>query len=993
MLFRTQSWRIAAALAIAVLALTPALSAQLLTGNIFGIAQDEQGGRLPGVTVTLIGAGAPRTFTTDAHGEYRFLNIAPGENYTLTYELQGFTKVTKTGVQVSVGRNTDTSAMMKLSGVEAMVTVRGEAALLETRKVETGATINQVQLKSIPTARDPWVILQTVPGIQVDRVNVGGSESGQQSIYVGKGAQTNQGVWNVDGVTITDMGALGSSPAYYDFDSFEEIQVGTGGTELSAATPGVQLNLVTKRGTNEYHGSARVFIEKQKWQSDNTNADLIAQGGRGASGNKISEVQDYGVEIGGPIWKDHVWVWGSYGRNQIDLITTGGATDKTTLEGVNGKGNIQFLEGTAGTLFYSRDDKLKFGRSVGPLRPPETGWNQDGPTLIWKGELSQVFSSKLFATASYSFVDGGFELVPQGGLGQETFKDANGVYHNSYLLYQTSRPQHQVAGNGSYFFNTGSVGHELKFGFQYRHTPDTSTTIWPGPTASYGDAQNGIAVLTRPATYSNDLEYYNGFIGDTITAGNLTVNAGVRYDNQKGNPGKSTVLANPIIPDILPGFDSPAGATAVHWKDWSPRVGLTYAIGPQKKLLMKASYARYADQLGIANISPFNAVPGYSYLSYYWTDTNKDNKVQRDEIDFASGIYGFYNLDPTHTTSFDVFNRVDPNLKAPKTNELIAGADYELMPDLVVGGAYTYRRYTDAINGPGIGVGLGDFTLGSVNTFKMLEYHPARVVGADGTARAPSFANCSRPEFAGICVPFVQSVYAFTNGAPSGKLYQNNDNYHQTYNGVELTLNKRLSNKWSARANFTYTDWKQTNDGLAGCMDASSGTAADPNNQRSNGGTGAAYGASCPGTDIVAPRSTGSGNKGNVFINSKWQFNVSGLYQLPLGFNIAGNFFGRQGYPYVQWVQVNPGDGGGSRLILDGKLDRLRNENVYDLDLRLDKNIHVNPLDIVVSLEVFNVTNQDTVLQRNGRENTATFNQIIEQQAPRVLRLGARISF
>ncbi len=963
--------------ALALLSFSGALYAQQLTGNIFGYVADEQGGRLPGVSVTLSGAGAPQVFTTDSRGEYRFLNIAPGGNYTLTYDLQGFTKVTKSGVQVSVGRDTQTSATLKLSSVEATVTVHGESALLETRRVETGATVSQVELKSIPSARDPWVVLQTVPGIQVDRVNVGGSESGQQSVYVGKGAQSNQGVWNVDGVTITDMGALGSSPAYYDFDSFEEMQVGTGGTDLSAATPGVQLNLVTKRGTNDYHGSARMLLEKDRWQSNNVPSELEAQaalGGTPASGNRINEVQDYGIEVGGPVWRDHAWLWASYGRNQVDLVTAGGAADKTTLEGVNGKFNVQFLESTAGTLFYSRDDKLKFGRSAGPQRPAPTSWNQDGPTTIWKGELSQVFSSQLFATASYSFVDGGFELIPQAGVGTTAYLDANGSWQGSYAFYQTSRPQHQVSANSSYFFNTGSVGHELKFGFQYRHTPISSVSGWPGPTSANGDftitsdgtgidpiAGENIARMWRTASYSNNLEYYNGFLGDTITAGNLTINAGVRYDQQKGNTGAATVLANPIIPDIMPGFSVAAGPTVIKWQNWEPRVGATYAVGDQKKLILKASYARYADQLGSGTVSRVNAIPGYSYLQYYWNDKNGDHKISRDELNLAAGVYGSYNIDPSNPTGHDVFNAIDPNLKAPTTDEFIVGADYELMPDLVVGGAYTYRKWKDSLTNPGIGLTAADYTLGNVQKTIYTDFH-----GSTTTVQVP--------------------VYSLTGaGLPSGFTVTNASGYDQTYNGAELTLNKRLSNKWSARGSFTYTDWKQNADSLDACNGLGSKVLDNVLSGNSGG--------SCANGDIVAPRSGGSGAKGGVFLNSKWQFNVSGLYQLPLGFDIAANIFGRQGYPNVNWINTNPGDGLGTRSIIDGKLDSQRNPNVYDIDLRFDKNIQVNPLTITLSAEVFNVTNQGTVLQRQGREDLSSYNQILEIQAPRVLRLGARISF
>src|ERR1700686_3453301 len=204
---RTNSLRLALAFAaIAVLALTPALFAQQLTGNVFGTTTDEQGARLPGVSCTLTGIGAPNAETSDSRGEFRVLNLSPG-NYTLNCELQGFSKVTKSDVQVAVGRNTNVGVTMKLSTVEAAVTVRGEAALMDTRKVTTGATLTQVELAEIPSARDPWVVLQSVPGVLTDRINVGGNQSGQQSAYIGKGAMGFNNVWNLDGVNITDMAA------------------------------------------------------------------------------------------------------------------------------------------------------------------------------------------------------------------------------------------------------------------------------------------------------------------------------------------------------------------------------------------------------------------------------------------------------------------------------------------------------------------------------------------------------------------------------------------------------------------------------------------------------------------------------------------------------------------------------------------------------------------------------------------------------------------
>ena len=108
------------------------------------------------------------------------------------------------------------------------IAVTAESPLADRRQAEKGAAVSQTELEKVPTARDPWTVLQKAPGVATDRINVGGNESGQQSQYVGPGAAGDQAVRSVDGAVISDMKALGSAPAYYDFDSFEEMQVTTG---------------------------------------------------------------------------------------------------------------------------------------------------------------------------------------------------------------------------------------------------------------------------------------------------------------------------------------------------------------------------------------------------------------------------------------------------------------------------------------------------------------------------------------------------------------------------------------------------------------------------------------------------------------------------------------------------------------------------------------------------------------------------------------------
>src|SRR4029077_19304534 len=101
---------------------------------------------------------------------FRFLGLAPA-TYDVKAELEGFSTVDYPNIVVNLARNT--SIEMKLqSAVEETITVTAESPVLDQRKISTGATVSKTELEKIPTARDPWVIIQTTPGVLVDRINV-----------------------------------------------------------------------------------------------------------------------------------------------------------------------------------------------------------------------------------------------------------------------------------------------------------------------------------------------------------------------------------------------------------------------------------------------------------------------------------------------------------------------------------------------------------------------------------------------------------------------------------------------------------------------------------------------------------------------------------------------------------------------------------------------------------------------------------------------------
>ncbi|HXG87612.1 MAG TPA: carboxypeptidase-like regulatory domain-containing protein [Vicinamibacterales bacterium] len=290
------------------LLLVASLSAQTQTGEIFGKATDRTGAILPGVTVTVTGPALlkAQSATTAVSGAYRFANLPIGV-YTVTFELQGFRRVVNEQVRIQAGLNAEINGKLELSSVEETVTVTGESPVVDTKSASLGTNFGKELLEAIPSARDPWVILEQTPGMVMNVQNVGGNQSGQQASFAAHGSSSNQ-QWNLDGGTITDM-ASGSSPTYFDFDSFDEIQITTAGGDASQEASGVAINFLTKTGSNQFRGSGRIFDANQRFQSSNTPAEVALQ--NGGAGNPLKDVIEYGTEMGGPIKKDKAWYWGA----------------------------------------------------------------------------------------------------------------------------------------------------------------------------------------------------------------------------------------------------------------------------------------------------------------------------------------------------------------------------------------------------------------------------------------------------------------------------------------------------------------------------------------------------------------------------------------------------------------------------------------------------------------------------------------------------------
>ncbi|MDX1630423.1 MAG: TonB-dependent receptor [Thermoanaerobaculia bacterium] len=1010
---RSNFWRLGLAVVGLLLVVSPVFG-QAQQGNLYGTVTDEEGAALPGVTVTLTGIGAPRVQVTNQDGEFRFLNLDPG-NYQIVAELEGFSTVEFPNVNIRVNRNTTIEIEMS-SAIEEVITVTSESPLLDERKVATGTTVSQVELEKIPTARDPWAIVNQTPGVLTDRLNIGGNQSGQQAVFKAPGVTDDENSFAVDGVVITDMAAIGSSPTYYDFDQFEEMQISTGGSDVEKISAGASLNLVTKRGTNTPRGSARFLLTDGATNFDifepgdpDIDQSEFAEGQTALVGNEINEVLDFGFEAGGPVVRDNLWIWGSYGRNDIKQFAAGGTPDNTLLENTAIKVNAQPITSNSLVASWNRGDKIKDGRGAGPSRSAESTWDQDGPSEIWKAEDTHVFTSSFYLTGMISYVDGGFQLQPKGGAfntnfdvtsadvalaNGEPYLDEGGVWQNGYIGGVSDRNTDTYQVDGSYFFNTGDLNHELKMGAHYRTFDVESAFGWAGGrglvsltcesigTCGLSDALGGFIagdeLLGAWGTSVSPVEqtYTALWVQDTLTFGSLTINGGLRYDLQDGEIVSGTRFANPVFPDVLPRLDFQGLDPEFEWETISPRLGVTYALGAERKTLLRASYSRFAEQLSTANVTPVNPV-GDAFPYFWYTDSNDNNVFDQGE---PVGLDPFGPPASAFNSLSGVVTEIDAGLDAPTTDELLFGVEHALLPEFVVGAEVRYRLISDIIESQGFVLDNGVQRLTQPG-----DYVPAFSGG-------PTLCSGQTDE-GGSVAPFLPNgnqwcadYYVLDpNLSPAGGGFITNGDREREYLGASITFTKRLANRWMARGyvNYGETEWdvpaSYTDPALA---------VFNPTNAVAGGDKDG---------ELFMVQSAGSGNFDNVYLSSTWSANLNGMYQVapdrPWGFNVAANIYAREGYPIPYSYTADTIRGTQTaQVVPDG--DSFRNEDLVNVDLRLEKDMPFSDnLSGTLSLDVFNLFDETTTLQRENSLSGARPNFLEETLAPRIYRLGFRLNW
>lgn len=969
-------FRFVALALLALLTVGSEARAQIQGGSINGAIKDEQGGVLPGVLITVQGVDATQTFTTESNGDYRFLNLAPGP-YKMTVALTGFSTVVRENIIVAVGRNVELPMTLKIAAVAETITVSGESPIIDTKATGTSTNFTSDELTKIPTSRDPFALLRGVPGVLVDRVNIGGNETGQQSNFASKGTRPQDVVWTMDGINITDMGAT-SSPTYFNFDNFEEIAVSTAGQDIKQPTGGLGMNLVIKRGTNAFHGGARGYFDNDKMESDNVPDELRAKGTTHETSDHNKKITDYGFDVGGPIVKDRAWFYGSYALQDIRLVRRSGALlDRTKLKNPDLKLNWQATRKDMVSFLFFNGLKIKEGRSPGTSNilfdAPTATYHQDNAYVdnkfhgLWKLADDRTIGSNMFISGKFGYYNTGFILDPIGGLDAQAGRSfltarSYGSINQSY----NARPQKIANVDANSFMNAMGASHDIKYGFGYRTTDVISGTLWPGNMIlaieqAAGDLR---AQVFRQGFGGNRTHYMDVYIGDTIAKNRMTLDLGVRYDRQGGKALASSTLANKAFPTVVPGIVFAGYDAPFTWSNISPRAGVTYSLDEARKMVARVTYARYAGQLNTGTVGVRNPTSTAGSVTYRWTDLNGDHFAQADEVNLGIQVGspggGFNPLAPTAVTSA---NELDPNLKAPITQSLVAGVDRELMPNLALQLNYSYTRTSSLFGNfsgtitPRVGVTLADYAPGS---------------GFTGTL--PDGTPYSIPTF----VPNAAKVAA----GGSGFKTTNIPDYYTDYHGIEVGFVKRLSNKWMSRMGFSWNNAREHFKSAAGLIDTNGNPTPTLSEPLKDGGQ-------------FAPQSGGSG-LGNVYINAKWTFNVNGMYEAPLGIEVSGNVFGRQGYPFPLFRQGSTaalGADSSLSVLVTPKIDYLRYPNLWNTDLRAARTFRAQRVSLRIIGDVFNVFNRNTALVRGNNITSPTLNALAQNLSPRIARVGVVLGF
>ncbi|MCX6629208.1 MAG: TonB-dependent receptor [Candidatus Solibacter sp.] len=504
---------------VCLLSVAGIASAQLGTeGSIRGVITDEQGGAMPGVNVSATSPSAPgnHVAVTESDGTYRLLNLAPGV-FEIVAERQGFSKSVRTGIEVRAGLNLNLDIELKTGAVQSTVTVTGEAPLLETEKPIQAVNVSGDFQRALPlsTRHDLTDALEVAPGVAA-RTFI--SNNGTQ-VYMLRGTDVEQHVILIDGADMSSARQSRTDTVNFATSSVSDSQVKTGGADATApAGLGVLLNVATKSGTDQIHGTAEVSYQARAWNGNNDPKGVPT----------ISDGVQPEFSIGGPIKKGRAWFFASYKYNYRNTQISRSAAQLANLHSVQADWQPFDNHSRTPSLFLKGSLQLTPKHQMSGFYLRMSGYEEEAPSL------------KPFSAGGVS----GF------GASTRVFSTWTNTLTSSFAVSYNS-----FAGNNSVdsYSNVNYGGPQINL---YTGTnPSSGKLVGTGFILTTGNNTNFPVSPTTKTTIQGDVNWYkSGWVGShEIQAGIfLQPHMNLQTNSNYANGGfivEDQALKNPVDPN------------------------------------------------------------------------------------------------------------------------------------------------------------------------------------------------------------------------------------------------------------------------------------------------------------------------------------------------------------------------------------------------------------------------------------------------------------
>ena len=688
---------------------------------------DETAGVLPGVTVTATSPAllVPELVSvTDAEGNYA-LPVLPIGTYRLTYELSGFQRLVREEIILRAGFTATINVTLRVGAVEQSITVTGASPVVDVSATTPSTSLSaQVLTEVIPATRTLQDFLATTAGIvPAGRSDLGGgtpSAGSYSSVYGISGQTTNF----IEGIS-TRQGAnfAGTGP---DLGSLEELQIVAIAGSAEQALPGVAVNMIVKSGGNDFHGRYEGFGQHSRFQSDNLNNELRAQGIQLADGLRNS--YEIAGDLGGRLIRDQLWFYGALrqqraDRNSLGYLQSAGPDGiYLTPDDVPGS-KVSYLDNQTFKTTYQATSKYKAigfytrnglyypvgfsGRTV-PYENTTTHYNG---IEEFKGELQGLPSSRLVFSAyigMHRYNNARYEAQKEFDHLPTTFDNATQM-NTGPSIAQFVRPRRQIQyrGTASFFPESSFLGrHELKAGFNFDQQRQGDGAV-AGRHGNYQlvlDTINGvprqpsqIRTYNYPVLAWQRLNEGGVFVQDTwAVTGRLRLTPGFRFDSFHSFLPAQTKEQSQF---------GTAGTFARRevgtWRLPAPRIGAVFQLTGDGKTVLKATYGRYNHTPGDDFGQAYNPNSGI-ITTYRWHDLNGNRDYDPGEVNLDTNGPDFVTITGQISSgsiaSVGAVNILDnPDLTMPRTHQVTVNFERELTANFGGRVGYVYVRQQDLI--------------------------------------------------------------------------------------------------------------------------------------------------------------------------------------------------------------------------------------------------------------------------------------------------------